>query len=82
MEKINLKLEEFLTLAGPAQLLEIKEESKDPGDGVLLYEGTKAKIRDHAELLSREIKMLQPAASIKAEGKFIFRIWLFPEGRE
>ena len=43
MEKMNLPLQQFLTLVGPAQALEIIEED----DTEPVFTGKAAKIRDH-----------------------------------
>ena len=76
MEKMKLPLREFLTLVGPAQLLEVKEdEAKDP-DEVIFY-GLSAKIRDRKELHGRDVKFIQPAAAVEEAGKCILKIVIY-----
>lgn len=76
MEKMKLPLRQFLTLVGPAQLLEIKEdEAKDPEE--IIYSGKAAKIRDHAELHNRDVKFILPAAAVDDAGKYILKIVIY-----
>lgn len=71
MEKMNLPLQQFLTLVGPAQALEIiEEDAAEP-----IFTGKAAKIRDREELLKREVKHIQPATEPHFEP--IFKIWIY-----
>lgn len=72
--KMNLPLKEFLTLVGPAQVLHIIEE----GETEPAFKDSSVKIRDHEELLDREVKFIQPAADTENAGKYIFKIWIYP----
>ena len=72
--KMNLPLKEFLTLVGPAQVLHIIEE----GETEPAFKDRSVKIRDHEELLDREVKFIQPAADTENAGKYIFKIWIYP----
>lgn len=72
--KMNLPLKEFLTLVGPAQVLYIIEE----GETEPAFKDSSVKIRDHEELLDREVKFIQPAADTENAGKYIFKIWIYP----
>lgn len=63
--KMNLPLKEFLTLVGPAQVLHIIEE----GETEPAFKDRSVKIRDHEELLDREVKFIQPAAEEPAKKK-------------
>lgn len=63
--KMNLPLKEFLTLVGPAQVLHIIEE----GETEPAFKDRSVKIRDHEELLDREVKFIQPAADTENAGK-------------
>ena len=65
--KMNLPLKEFLTLVGPAQVLHIIEE----GETEPAFKDRSVKIRDHEELLDREVKFIQPAADTENAGKYI-----------
>lgn len=85
-EKMNLPIEQFLTLTGPAQILQIAEEGTEEP----LFVGKAAKIRNSDKeqdpeerekleaLLAREVKFIQPAADTENAGKYIFKIWLYP----
>lgn len=85
-EKMNLPLEQFLTLTGPAQILQIAEEGAEEP----LFVGKAAKIRNSDKeqdpeerakleaILAREVKFIQPAADTENAGKYIFKIWLYP----
>ena len=78
MEKMNLPLQQFLTLVGPAQALEIIEED----DTEPVFTGKAAKIRDHEELLTREVKHIQTGTKRRYEqGKKpfepILKIWIY-----
>ena len=53
--KMNLPLKEFLTLVGPAQVLHIIEE----GETEPAFKDRSVKIRDHEELLDREVKFIR-----------------------
>lgn len=80
MEKMKLPLQEFLTLVGPAQILEVVDEShgqKNNEHIPPLFSGKAVKIRDHEELLSRDVKHIQPTADPEHEGKYIFKIWIY-----
>ena len=80
--KMNLPLKDFLTLVGPAQVLHIIEE----GETEPIFKDRSVKIRDHEELLDREVKFIQPAADKENEPetdeentkKYIFKIWIYP----
>lgn len=74
--KMNLPLKEFLTLVGPAQVLHIIEE----GETEPAFKDRSVKIRDHEELLDREVKFIQPAADTENAGKYTFKIWIYPVG--
>lgn len=71
MEKMNLPLRQFLTLVGPAQALEIiEEDAAEP-----IFTGKAAKVRKREELLTREVKHIQPATALHFEP--IFKIWIY-----
>ncbi|MFR8342247.1 MAG: hypothetical protein ACLVA6_08210 [Dorea sp.] len=73
MEKMNLPLKQFLTLAGPAQALEIiEEDATEP-----VFKDKAAKIRDHEELLSREVKLIEPVLTVTPYYMTHFRIWIY-----
>ena len=59
---------------GPAQVLHIIEE----GETEPAFKDRSVKIRDHEELLDREVKFIQPAADTENAGKYIFKIWIYP----
>lgn len=73
MEKMNLPLKQFLTLVGPAQALEIIEEDATE----LVFKDKAAKIRDHEELLSREVKLIEPVLTVTPYYMTHFRIWIY-----
>lgn len=73
MEKMNLPLKQFLTLAGPAQVIEITEEDAEEP----LFRGKAARIRDHEDLLNREVKFIQPVPDKDNTEKAIFKIWIY-----
>lgn len=81
MEKMKLPLREFLTLIGPAAVIEVRSEKEEGGSdsrtAAPLFRGKRAKIRDHEELLEREVKMIE--AKLKVEPYYItyFEIWIF-----
>lgn len=71
MEKMNLPLRQFLTLVGPAQALEIiEEDATEP-----VFTGKAAKLREREELLTREVKHIQPTTGPHFEP--IFKIWIY-----
>lgn len=73
MEKMNLQLKQFLTLVGPAQALEIiEEDATEP-----VFKDKAAKIRDHEELLSREVKLIEPVLTVTPYYMTHFRIWIY-----
>ena len=73
MEKMNLPLKQFLTLVGPAQALEIiEEDATEP-----VFKDKAAKIRDHEELLSREVKLIEPVLTVLQYYTTHFRIWIY-----
>lgn len=73
MEKMNLPLKQFLTLVGPAQVLEIiEEDATEP-----VFKDKAAKIRDHEELLSREVKLIEPVLTVTPYYMTHFRIWIY-----
>ncbi len=73
MEKMNLPLKQFLTLVGPAQALEIiEEDATEP-----VFKDKAAKIRDHEELLSREVKLIEPVLTVTPYYMTHFRIWIY-----
>lgn len=80
MEKMKLPLKDFLTLVGPAQILEVVDETYgqkiEEHAEPLFYDKT-VKIRDHEELLSRDVKHIQPTADPEHAGKYIFKIWIY-----
>lgn len=73
MEKMNLPLKQFLTLVGPAQALEIIEEDATGP----VFKDKAAKIRDHEELLSREVKLIEPVLTVTPYYMTHFRIWIY-----
>lgn len=73
MEKINLPLQQFLTLVGPAQALEvIEEDATEP-----VFTGKAVKIRDHEELLDREVKLIETKAKVTPYHMTYFQIWIY-----
>lgn len=73
MKKMNLPLKQFLTLVGPAQALEIiEEDATEP-----VFKDKAAKIRDHEELLSREVKLIEPVLTVTPYYMTHFRIWIY-----
>lgn len=74
MEKMKLPLRQFLTLIGPAQIIEIKEEETEEKN---LYKGVKAKIRDKRELLEREVRLIQPAWDELVAGRYVLEVWVY-----
>ena len=73
MEKMNLPLKQFLTLVGPSQALEIiEEDATEP-----VFKDKAAKIRDHEELLSREVKLIEPVLTVTPYYMTHFRIWIY-----
>lgn len=73
--KMNLPLQQFLTLVGPAQkIVVVDEEFKQENGDEPLFSGPTAKMRDKPELLAREVKMIAPVA---AAGGANFWIWIY-----
>lgn len=80
MKKMKLPLQDFLTLVGPAQILEVVDESNGQKNNEHippLFSDKAVKARDHEELLSRDVKHIQPTADPDHEGKYIFKIWIY-----
>lgn len=72
MVKMNLQLRRFLTLAGPAQIIEVTGEENE-----ILYFGKNAKIRDCEELLDREVKHIEPVMDKDRDKIPVFKIWIY-----
>ena len=73
MEKMNLPLGKFLTLVGPAQIVEVVEEDETE----LVFRDKAAKIRDYEYLLPREVKHIEPKENKENAMKLIFKIWIY-----
>lgn len=73
MEKMNLPLSEFLTLVGPAQIVEVVEEDETEP----VFRDKAAKIRDYEGLLTREVKHIEPEENKENTMKLIFKIWIY-----
>lgn len=73
MEKMNLPLGKFLTLVGPAQIVEVVEEDETE----LVFRDKAAKIRDYEDLLPREVKYIEPKENKENAMKLIFKIWIY-----
>lgn len=71
MEKIQLSLQQFLTIVGPAQTVEIiEEDAKEPA-----FTGKAVKVRDREELLLREVKHIQPVQG--PQPRPILKVWIY-----
>lgn len=71
--KMNLSLRDFLTLVGPAQVLNIiEEEGEEP-----IFNDKTGKIRDFEDLLNREVKFIEPTADAENTGRYILKIWIY-----
>ncbi|BFK26985.1 MAG: hypothetical protein E6124_04315 [Blautia producta] len=73
MEKMNLPLSKFLTLVGPAQIIEVVEEDETEP----VFRDKAAKIRDYEDLLPREVKHIEPKKNKENVMKLIFKIWIY-----
>lgn len=74
--KMNLPLQQFLTLVGPAQKIVIVDEDFNEKNGdEPLYTGPAAKLRDKPELLAREVKLIEPRTTSGIGANFW--IWIF-----
>lgn len=75
MQKMNLPLQQFLTLVGPAQKIVVVDEefSQERGDEPL-FKGLAAKLRDKPELLERDVKMIAPTNASPVAN---FWIWIY-----
>lgn len=75
MEKMNLPLQQFLTLVSPAQeIVVIDEEFEQERGDKPLFSGKGAKMRDKPELLKREVKLIAPAPTVAGAA---FWIWIY-----
>lgn len=73
--KMNLPLQQFLTLVGPAQRIIVVGEDFDERNGNQpLFTGPAAKLRDKPELLAREVKMIE---TVCTAGCANFWIWIY-----
>ncbi len=74
--KMNLPLQQFLTLVGPAQkVVVVDEEFKQENGDKPLFSGPAAKMRDKPELLAREVKLIEPRTTSGIGANFW--IWIY-----
>lgn len=73
MEKMNLPLNKFLTLVGPAQIIEIVEENETEP----IFKDKAVKIRDYENLMTREVKYIEPEENKENAAKLILKIWIY-----
>lgn len=74
--KMNLPLQQFLTLVGPAQRIVVVDEEFDENTGdEPLFAGKAAKLRDKPELLAREVKLIEPRTTSGIGANFW--IWIY-----
>ena len=76
MAKMNLPINQFLTLVGPAQRIIVVDEEFDEKRGdEPLFAGPAAKIRNKPELLAREVKLIEPRTTSGIGANFW--IWIY-----
>lgn len=76
MAKMNLPINQFLTLVGPAQRIVVVDEEFDEKRGdEPLFVGPAAKIRNKPELLEREVKLIAPVTTSGIGANFW--IWIY-----
>ena len=75
--KADLKLKDFLTLIGPAQLVRvIDEEAGEQDEDQILYKGVAAKARDEVDT-ERMIKFIIPEALPEEAGRYALKIYIY-----
>ena len=80
--KADLKLKDFLTLIGPAQLVRVideeagEPEAEDQEESQTLYKGVAAKARDNVDT-ERMIKFIIPAATPEDAGRYVLKIYIY-----
>lgn len=74
--KVDLKLEDFLTLIGPAQYVYIMDEEGDQEEGEILYKGVVAKARNNVDM-ERLIKFIIPEAKPNDTRQYMLKIYVY-----
>lgn len=80
--KADLKLKDFLTLIGPAQLVRVideeagEPEAEDQEESKTLYKGVAAKARDEVDT-ERMIKFIIPEALPEEAGRHALKIYIY-----
>lgn len=75
--KAEIKLKDFLTVIGPAQLIRvIDEEIGEQDEDQILYKGVAAKARDKVDT-ERMIKFIIPAALPEEAGRYVLKIYIY-----
>lgn len=75
--KADIKLKDFFTLIGPAQLIRvIDEEAGEQDEDQILYKGVAAKARDEVDT-ERMIKFIIPEALPEEAGRYALKIYIY-----
>lgn len=75
--KADIKLKDFFTLIGPAQLIRvIDEEAGEKEEDQILYKGVTAKARDEVDT-DRMIKFIIPEALPEEAGRLALKIYIY-----
>lgn len=75
--KADIKLKDFFTLIGPAQLIRvIDEEAGEQDEDQILYKGVAAKARDEVDT-GRMIKFIIPEALPEEAGRYALKIYIY-----
>lgn len=72
MEKMNLELGDFLTLVGPAQMIEVVNEDNEE-----LFVGKAAKAKREEQLTKKYVKFISFEPKPSMEKEEAFKIWLY-----
>lgn len=81
--KADIKLKDFFTLIGPAQLIRVideeaagEPETEDQEESTTLYKGVAAKARDEVDT-ERMIKFIIPEALPEEAGRHALKIYIY-----
>lgn len=75
--KADIKLKDFFTLIGPAQLIRvIDEEAGEQEEDQILYKGVTAKARDEVDT-DRMIKFIIPEVLPEEAGRLALKIYIY-----